>query len=329
MYRRIIPCLVTDEYVQGDGVVVGAAGSHDDVALRLSFGPMWAGTTKSIVWKDALGQNPTITNLTTNLLEDGETEVYIVPIPAEPKAVSGEMSMTIKGVTVSGTKQDTATLTTTARFTVMESDWDDDAQSSGDINPAQAEQLQAQIDDIKNNIQEAAAAADAKEAAQNAQALAEAAKTQTEAIRDNAAGYASQAENFMRGAESFADEAQKEADRAKQFADTANIKAESWAVGGTGSRDGEDTNNAKYWAGFAQAQAESVNVPAAEGVYNVVLQDRAVSADRYALIVENGVLKLLGVKDTVDAATPTLIDTTSGTGWKLAVENGRLLIEEV
>ena len=34
------------------------------------------------------------------------------------------------------------------------------------------------------------------------------------------------------------------------------ILSESWAVGGTGSRPGEDTNNAEYWAGVAQAVAD-------------------------------------------------------------------------
>lgn len=32
--------------------------------------------------------------------------------------------------------------------------------------------------------------------------------------------------------------------------------AESWAVGGTGTRSGEDTNNAQYWAGQAQSVAQ-------------------------------------------------------------------------
>lgn len=32
--------------------------------------------------------------------------------------------------------------------------------------------------------------------------------------------------------------------------------AESWAVGGTGTRDGENTNNAQYWAGQAQTIAQ-------------------------------------------------------------------------
>ena len=175
MSRRIIPCQVTDEYVRGSGVVVGAAGSHNDVALRLAFSPMWAGTARSIVWKDALGENPTVTILGADLLEAGEAEVYIVPIPAEPKAYAGDMTMTIKGAVVDGDTETSATLTARAFFTVMESDWDEDAAESGDVNPTQAEQLQAQIEEIKDNIvaatqaaTEAAASADAAAASETA-----------------------------------------------------------------------------------------------------------------------------------------------------------------
>lgn len=74
-----------------------------------------------------------------------------------------------------------------------------------------------------------------------------------------------------------ADRAKSEADRAEQAAGNAAAdavtavenklnsyvsdaesgakKSESWAVGGTGTRPGEDTNNAKYWAGVAQGAA--------------------------------------------------------------------------
>lgn len=40
----------------------------------------------------------------------------------------------------------------------------------------------------------------------------------------------------------------------KQAQDSA-VKAESWAVGGTGTREGEDANNAKYWAERAKNAA--------------------------------------------------------------------------
>ena len=166
----------------------------------------------------------------------------------------------------------------------------------------------------------------ARDTAESARADAETERAAAESARNNAEQARESAEQQRQDAET-----QRQDLETGYVAQSENgAKAsESWAVGGTGIREDEETNNAKYWAGYAQAQAESVTVPAAEGVYNVVLQDRAVASDRYALIVENGVLKLLGVKKTLNAATPTLIDMSSGTGWKLAVDNGKLLIEEV
>ncbi len=196
MYRRVIPLQVTDEYVRGAGVPVGAAGSHDDVALALAFGPMWARTARSIVWRDANGEHPTITALTTDMLAEGESEVYLVPIPAEPKRFAGQMVMTIKGATVSGGTETTATLTATARFTVMESEWSEDAEASGDITPTQAEQFQAELEHIKTGILEAREARDsAAESAASAQEQAVAAKNQA----DRAQGQAERAAAALEG----------------------------------------------------------------------------------------------------------------------------------
>lgn len=212
MYRRVIPLQVTDEYVRGAGVPVGAAGSHDDVALRLAFGPMWAGTARSIVWRDANGEHPTITALTTDMLAEGESEVYLVPIPAEPKRFAGQMVMTIKGATVSGGTETTATLTATARFTVMESEWSEDAETGGDITPTQAEQFQAEIDSIKTTIVNAGisernakaseeAAAYSEQAAQTSKEFAQAFAARADASKDEAQRQAAAAANYAAAAE--------------------------------------------------------------------------------------------------------------------------------
>ena len=78
-----------------------------------------------------------------------------------------------------------------------------------------------------------------------------------------AAGSASQAAESEQAAQSAANTATSAASSASQSAaaaaqsaasvDGVNKTAQSWAVGGTGTRPGEDTNNAKYWAGQAQA----------------------------------------------------------------------------
>lgn len=143
MSAKYIPLTIENEYIKGANVVIGAAGSHNDVYLSITFGDMWADTIKRIVWLDANKANPTITYLTPAMLYDG---VYQVPVPATPKAIPGKMTMTVKGSTVSDDEELTATLTAAAQFTVLESAWSDDAQEQEAIDPTIAEQLQAEID---------------------------------------------------------------------------------------------------------------------------------------------------------------------------------------
>lgn len=59
-----------------------------------------------------------------------------------------------------------------------------------------------------------------------------------------------------------ANSAAQSAGAAEQYnanAQSAAQQAESWAVGGTGTRDGEDTNNAKYWCEQAQEAGQGVS----------------------------------------------------------------------
>lgn len=81
-------------------------------------------------------------------------------------------------------------------------------------------------------------------------------------------------------------------------------------------------------ANRAQAEAERMTVPVAVGVYNVILTDR-VTRERYALIVENGRLTLLGVSGTLMATDMNLIDSVTGTAYTLTLERGKLYLEEV
>ena len=102
------------------------------------------------------------------------------------------------------------------------------------------------------------AAAGAQAAAENAQTAAGAAQTAAESAKTAAQSAQSKAESAQAKAATSATDAQKSATAAAQSAAqvTANSKAaESWAVGGTGTREGEDNNNAKYWCESAQAIA--------------------------------------------------------------------------
>ncbi len=190
---RFIPITVADEYVLGDNVAAGAAGSHNDVALVITFGEMWEGKVKTIVWHDANGENATVTALTTDMLKEGETEVYIVPIPAEPKKVAGEMLMTVKGATVEGETETSATLSVTGRFDILPSNWDESAEQSADITATQAEQFSAEIEAIKATIADARSAATEAAASEAAAAASETAAAGSASAAGTSAAAAAEA----------------------------------------------------------------------------------------------------------------------------------------
>lgn len=282
---REIPIQVTDEYVRGAGVAVGAAGSHDDVALRISFSPMWTGTARSIVWLDAAGENPTTTQLGTGLLAEGKTEVYLVPIPAEPKALPGEMTMTIKGATVSGGKETAATLTAAARFRVLESAWDPDAEESADITPTQAEQLRSEIDAVKADIvvvRGVAAAEEERKVTEEARGKAESLRAEKEAAREDAEAERAAAEAARVKAEAARETAEKARAHWEEYQAEKNYPIGSKVAYGGSSYlclapcTGVTPPNAEYWlliaargtdgAGSMRVQGSTLIIQSASGV---------------------------------------------------------------
>lgn len=149
---------------------------------------------------------------------------------------------------------------------------------------AQVQSAAAQSATAAKNAQDAAEAAqgkaeDAQAAAEAAQAKAETAQAKAETAQSKAETAQGKAESAQSAAESAAASASGSASAAASSASAAALSedasaeyeagaktaaasaaangklSESWAVGGTGTRTGEDTNNAKYWAMAAQGAA--------------------------------------------------------------------------
>lgn len=98
---------------------------------------------------------------------------------------------------------------------------------------------------IEKNVQE-----DAENAAQSEQNAAQSEQNAAQS-EQNALDYKNQIKGDADIVRGYRDEV--EADRQEVIQNVAETEAnvtlsESWAVGGTGTREGEDTNNAKYWA---------------------------------------------------------------------------------
>lgn len=213
MEQNIVKLQISNEYIQGSGVSVGAVGSHDDVLLEMDFRPsaVWAGTTRRAIFANALGENRTVIVLTTNLLEEGQGEIYLVPVPQQAKDVAGECFLTVEGFVTDGSgKEIVRCVTEEARFRVLPSKLY--TNDSAPVTPSQAEQLQAEIDSIKTTIVNAGisernakaseeAAAYSEQAAQTSKEFAQAFAARADASKDEAQRQAASAANYAAAAE--------------------------------------------------------------------------------------------------------------------------------
>lgn len=136
----------------------------------------------------------------------------------------------------------------------------------------------------------------ASDAANSASAAATSAQTAQSAAgaAADAASVASAAAEAASGSASQARESAAAAAESAASVDGINKTAQSWAVGGTGTREGEDTNNAKYWAEQAQQAVGGV----------VSFNGRAGSVVPQAGDYDKGMVGLGNVDNTSDADKP-------------------------
>lgn len=350
MEQRIIKLQIANEYIVGSGVSVGAVGSHDDVLLEMDFrsSALWAGTTRRAIFADALGEPVTPIILTTNLLEEGQSDVYLVPVPAEAKTAAGECFLTVEGYIGEGESEIVRVVTEEATFRVLPSRL---YTGESTLTPDAAEQLQAEIDAIREDV--AAVANARQETTDNATASANSALDAEAwavgqrggedvaegdpAYQNNSKWWSEVAEAAKRAAQTAAQIAQNtlaslvETANAKIAAAAAEVtKAKSWAVGGTGVRQGEDTDNAKYWAAQAAAAAGG-GVTSFNGRTGSVLPARGdYTADMvgtYSAEQIDSLLQGFAAKETVFNADGSITETGADGSTKVTVFGDGVITE--
>ena len=351
MEQRIVKLQIANEYIVGSGVSIGAVGSHDDVLLEMDFrsSALWAGTTRRAIFSNALGENRTPIILTTDLLAEGHSEVYLVPVPAEAKDVAGECFLTVEGYIGEGESEIVRVVTEEATFRVLPSKLYHNENPS--LTPSEAEQLQAEIDAIKETVAEVAnarqetsdnAAASAN-SAQDAEAWAVGQRGGEDVAegdpthQNNSKWWGKVAEAAKTAAAAAAQSAQNtlaslvETANAKIAAAAAEVvNAKSWAVGGTGTRQGEDTNNAKYWSQQAAAAAGG-GVTSFNGRTGSVLPDKGdYTADMvgtYTTAEINTLMQGFVAKGTVFNADGSITETGADGSTKVTVFGDGVITE--
>lgn len=149
---------------------------------------------------------------------------------------------------------------------------------------------------LSEELQELHDTETAIEQAEASRAAAEQSRVVAEQSRaDAASGYVNQAAEY--------------ANQARQHASSDNaLLSQSWAVGNTGVRYGEDTNNAKYWAevaaqvvttgGVASFNGRTGNVEPTSGDYSASLITRGSGTVETALTAIESELNNIGTFDT-------------------------------
>lgn len=134
-----------------------------------------------------------------------------------------------------------------------------------------------------------------REAAESARVSAEAARAAAERVRENTeSGYVAQARDY--------------AAQAQQYASSDNaMLSRSWAVGGTSTRYGEDTNNAKYWADQAAYIVTEGGVASFNGRAGAVVPE---SGDYSASQVTRGTGTVETALASIESGINTLNNTT-------------------
>lgn len=220
----------------------GAQGEGNVTDLLIEFRPEWDGTTKTITFYDANMENPVQVTLTTALLEDAAQDIrtYRVPIPSEPLAIAGQMTFTIDGY-VSGSRARTAQDTLIVLPSPMVKD-------PSAITPTQAEQLQAGIDAVLEDIagMETAIANEAgREAAEEGRRTAEQARVAAE-----------QSRAFAEDTRESQEAARQDAEAERQAAEQERVNTDTGIVAQATQQATAAEQSATSAAGSAQTAAQ-------------------------------------------------------------------------
>lgn len=155
MGQRVIPVAVTAEYIGGDGVTLGAAGSHNSVVIEFDFraaGPMWeppAGGTliKYVLWTNPQGNTTNRVNLGVDKLVPGyDNKVYHASPTADAMCVAGWAEMVVVGAVISDGNEVIKVKTEPSRFRVLQGS--SRAADNEGIAATVEDQLQAEIETV-------------------------------------------------------------------------------------------------------------------------------------------------------------------------------------
>ena len=257
MSTRTINVAITGQFVRKDSKNAGVMGEGNVTALHITMDESWSGYGKRIVWRDANGENPVSIVLVAPAGSDAGSLEMNTLIPSEPLKYPGWCSFTLEGYK----EQDgvhSVSMSVSDHLFVEQSD---SYYKPAEPTPSEMQQILETI--AKNEEIVTAAATEAKswavggtgsregEDTDNAKYYSEESDNSAQAASDSAEA-AAQSETAASDSAKVAAEKEQGAISAAKDSEDSATESKSWAVGGTGTRPGEDIDNAKYYAKIAE-----------------------------------------------------------------------------
>lgn len=212
MMDRKIEVKVRGYHISCDYIVAGVQHEGNVTNLRIDFDEGWDNYTKTVVFFDAHGENSVKRILTIDMNEDivNMSRTYNCKIPAEAMTYEGMMTFVVEGY-YDGKRQRAVS----TQLEVLPSPITDDAGEPVDPTPSQAEQLQAQIENLVSDVR-----AEADRAEQAAETAAEEAMERVGEVAEQAAYDASikAIENTEPTLQEYVRKAEEAADKAEEVA---------------------------------------------------------------------------------------------------------------
>lgn len=144
---------VSGSFIKKDEKVAGVQGEGNSSSLYIRFSEEWKSYSKRIIWRNALGENPTAILLYTPLkdrLEGEESPLeFHTYIPGEALTEPGWCSFTVEGFREN--TPNSAAMTATDYLEVLVNDG---YHAPAEPTPTQAQQLQEQIEGILAETEE-------------------------------------------------------------------------------------------------------------------------------------------------------------------------------
>ena len=361
----IINVKINGNHLTKDSRRAGVQHEGNATKLCIDFDKSWDDLAKVVTFWNSRGEHPVKVVLTTNLVIDltADNWKYICPIPPEAMTDAGNLTFVVDGWVTKTDAEGNVTHAERHRsvsdaLEVIAAPYDPDADESVDPTPTQAEQLQVQIDSIKNTIQNAEISAiSAANSAQASQASADASEASAQASLN--ASIVANAEADLAGM--YAENARTSASEADAHRLVVlSVRSEVEANSAKAEASATSAESARKLAAISEANAQSAMISAelsaqaaAESVSQMEdIKDehaevvaKAYQVEQDAIRAETAAQKAQQIADgdfatradvssavtnhNADSNAHPIIDTVTFAKYKLGMENGLVYMEEV